>query len=243
MKKFDIEEKILWKRLKEKNLSFSKWSIIILTIFGIIIFYLLNSILSKNLFETEDIIMITIIGIIISLCFYEIYFELYDVKIKRNFLLIKESLSHYEEYDIITTMKLIQKNFNNFSYNVPERWKKHYYLLGKINLERYPNALLKKVNDIVILDLNKINVIINNKSINSIILLDEYIIKYEDGSIADFSKFITEIGDIYLEFISIEFSRNDPEQDKVMEILSNNFNFFKNYESSFGEIYVRNPDI
>ncbi|MHA1250545.1 MAG: hypothetical protein ACTSRP_11195 [Candidatus Helarchaeota archaeon] len=136
------------------------------------------------------------------------------------------------KYDVITNKRLILKRFEFFVCDVPERWKRD-YSHGEVDTGYYPNSLIKRYKDVIILDLEKINVIIHHRFSHRIIFLEQYKITYDDGSVADFSKFIARFFDPYSKFISIKFSRKDPSWMKVLEILCNNFNFYKKYEDSY----------
>ncbi|MGV9206369.1 MAG: hypothetical protein ACOC44_20375 [Promethearchaeia archaeon] len=223
--------------MKKKNILRIKSSLFLL---GAIIFILIG-IMIPVFFSPLDVLLLYLVVLLISfmiiICLIGMFYLFYDYKVKKSFPPNTEELKHYKEYDILTNQRFIQKNFHNFVVDVPDRWRKSYPRYGKLNPNYYPQAIMEKKEDILILDLGKINVFVDNRSIDEISFLEKFIVERGDY-IVNYSENIFWLQDPYYEFVHLDFE-NESEQEKVSQILKENYDLKLVYEGSSGRIYKK----
>ena len=220
------KERILWQHSYEKN----RLSIMIDLI--CILFFLSIS-LSIGFFITNFFIFL--IFLVTSFgAFLLINFMLYNWKIKRGFPIEKEELKNYKEYDIITNQRLIQKHFIYNEFEVPERWLEWHASphFGKFHRDYYPETLLKKEGDTLILDLEKINIISAYRDGKKIFFLDKFIIIEGEYRI-DYSLQFPGLG-----FAFVDFGDNQA-REKILQQLKKTLNLTKTVDNQTGRIYKK----
>ena len=230
-------ERLLWHRDRKRDLLSLKfevlftivWTVIILGVMGFVYIY------SRSIFA-----ILIPSGLLIFLYVAVAYTTVYDQKVKRNFPLSKAELRNYREYDILTNKRLIQKRLDYYDFEVPDRWRNSRDPdFGKFRHGLYPEALLQKEGDALVIDLTKIKVIIDNRHIDRVYLLGTYFLSYKDMEFNFSEEEPFGVTDPYEGFAYLDFHNKDAEQTALLRILEEEFDLKKTAEGTFGAVYAK----
>lgn len=224
-----LKEKILWKREQEKNLyAFEGFQKVIIFIVKLIFLFVTSWFIIDfitDFIKVELTYMDLVVGLLLSLILLVVLKIIenaknYNRKVVREFPLDEVEIEHYPEYDIITERKLIQKKFNYIHdkrFNPPDKWLQSNEYFGNFNPDHYPGSLLKYKRDKIILDLTKINLIVNNYRLHRILFLEMDATDAANLTKAEFNS----REDIDLsEFASIDFDPlSDSKQQRFVSII------------------------
>ncbi|MFX0135009.1 MAG: hypothetical protein ACFFDN_15315 [Candidatus Hodarchaeota archaeon] len=179
------DEKILWKRSSNRNLlafiPFGIGGAIIVNIVFAFTGYLIYDTLESVFFLGCWIVFVIIFD---GYCFIWFMIHAYS-NMKKHLQLTSKELKNYEEYEVITNMRYIRRN---------------YFLNFDKNFLSYSKRSIERINDITFLDLNRIQEIWVSHKIGKIFLRvnihkgdTNFYIKFQNDEANEIIKALTEV--------------------------------------------------